>query len=85
MSFDINPNRNVSNVQASSKTTDGGGGNTGYFQRGKTKEEEAFEFKKETPEDSFEKITLEDLEEETNEPSFLEKIFNWLKKILKQH
>ena len=31
MSFDFSPNINLSNVQASHKTTDGGGGNTAIF------------------------------------------------------
>ena len=63
MSFDINPNRNLSNVQASSKTTAGGGGNTGYFQR--NQEEEPIEFAKDYPEDSFEKQGYEPIEEES--------------------
>ena len=55
MSFDFNPIGNLSNVQASSKTTEGGGGNTGYFQRGKKDEEEInLKFAKDYPEDSFE-------------------------------
>ena len=54
MSFDINPSRNLSNVQASSKATSGGAGNTGYFQRGEA-EEEQIEFAKDYPEDSFER------------------------------
>ena len=54
MSFDINPNKNLSNVQASSKSCPGGGGNTGYFKRGKKEEEETFNFKTEDyPNDSF--------------------------------
>ena len=59
MSFDINPpNKNLSNIQASSKTSDGGAGNTGYFQRGqKSKEEEkkfGITFSAESELDSFE-------------------------------
>ena len=59
MSFDINPpSKNLSNIQASSKTTDGGAGNTGYFQRGKkSKEQEkkfGLTFSAESELDSFE-------------------------------
>ena len=64
MSFDINPNRNLSNVQASSKTTAGGGGNTGYFQR-ENSEEEPIEFAKDYPDDSFEKQYEKVIEEES--------------------
>lgn len=67
MSFDINPNRNLSNVQASHKSTDGGAGNTGYFQR-EQKEEASFEFAKDYPKDSFikeEDIVFEDSEMES--------------------
>ena len=64
MSFDINPSRNLSNVQASSKTTSGGGGNTGYFQRGQA-EEETIEFPKDYPEDSFEKENPETIQEDS--------------------
>lgn len=66
MSFDFNPiGPNLSNVQASSKTTSGGGGNTGYFQRGEAEEEEILEFPKDYPEDSFEKEEIEEEEEES--------------------
>ena len=47
MSFDVSPNVNLTNVQASHKSTDGGGGNTGYFQRGESEEESQALFKKE--------------------------------------
>ena len=40
MSFNFGPMQNLSNVQASSKSTPGGGGNTGYFQRGKKDEDD---------------------------------------------
>ena len=69
MSFDINPSRNLSNVQASHKTTEGGAGNTGYFQR--EKEEASLEFAKDYPSDSFEKEEII-LEEDTE--SLLEMI-----------
>ncbi len=64
MSFDINSSRNLSNVQASSKTTGGGAGNTGYFQRGEN-EEETLEFAKDYPEDTFEKQEEEIIEEDS--------------------
>ena len=74
MSFDFGPMRNLSNVQASSKTTDGGGGNTGYFQRGRKQEEEVdLGFAKDYPEDSFEKEN--DLTYESNQ-SLLEIVKN---------
>lgn len=54
MSFGINPpSRNLSNVQASSKSQDGGAGNTGYFRRENTKEEVELNFSKNYSEDSF--------------------------------
>ena len=40
MSFDFGPMQNLSNVQASHKSTPGGGGNTGYFKRGQKEEED---------------------------------------------
>ncbi len=44
MTFNFNPlsslNQNLTNVQKSSKTSDGGAGNTGYFARGKNEQEE---------------------------------------------
>ena len=55
MSFNFGPMQNLSNVQASSKSTPGGGGNTGYFKRGKKEEESSnLSFAKDYPEDSFE-------------------------------
>ena len=61
MSFDINPSRNLSNVQASHKSTDGGAGNTGYFQR-EEGEEVNLGFAKDYPNDSFtkEEVVLEE-------------------------
>lgn len=66
MSFDFGPMNNLSNVQASAKTCAGGGGNTGYFQRGKQEEEEPdIGFAKDYPEDSFEKdVQLDDVQEQ---------------------
>jgi len=77
MSFDFNPvNNNLSNVQASSKTSDGGAGNTGYFKR-ENKEENILEFAKDYPEDSFEHIELSDFEQEKEEGffKFLKKLY----------
>lgn len=74
MSFNFGPMNNLSNVQASAKSCPGGGGNTGYFQRGKQDEEDIEStFTKEYPEDTFEKdIDLDDIQEQ----SFFEIIKN---------
>ena len=64
MSFDINLGKNLSNVQASSKTSDGGAGNTGYFGRQANDEDKLLGFKKDYPNDSFEKIEIPKAEEE---------------------
>ena len=75
MSFDINPSRNLSNVQASHKSTDGGAGNTGYFQRGE-EEEVNLGFAKDYPNDSFSKEEVVFEEEETESLwSLLVKLF----------
>ena len=74
MSFDFGPMKNLSNVQASSKTVSGGGGNTGYFKRGQSDEEEIdLGFAKDYPDDSFEK---EGRLDEIQNQSFLEIIKN---------
>ncbi len=88
MSFDINPSRNLSNVQASHKSTDGGAGNTGYFQR-EQDEEVNLGFAKDYPSDSFSKEEVIFEEEETESLwEFLVKIFNdfinSIKKIFKK-
>ena len=74
MSFNFGPMQNLSNVQASSKSTPGGGGNTGYFKRGKKNEEEVnLGFARDYSEDSFEqKENLEEIQEQ----SFLDIIKN---------
>ena len=55
MSFDINfSTKNLSNVQASAKSQDGGAGNTGYFSRDK-EENLGLHFAKDWENDSFEK------------------------------
>lgn len=66
MSFDFGPMNNLSNVQASAKSCAGGGGNTGYFKRGKQEDEEIdIGFAKDYPEDSFEKdVQLDDVQEQ---------------------
>ncbi len=77
MSFDFNPMGNLSNVQASHKSCAGGGGNTGYFQRGKKEEKEEeidFSSAKDYPDDSFEKEN--DIEEEIQSQSFTDIIKN---------
>ncbi len=76
MSFDFNPIGNLSNVQASHKSCAGGGGNTGYFERGKKEEEEEIDFSsvKDYPEDSFEKE--DSIEEEIQSQNFLTIIKN---------
>ena len=88
MSFDINPSRNLSNVQASHKSTDGGAGNTGYFQRGE-EEEINLGFAKDYPKDSFSKEEVVFEEEESESLwSFLIRIikefFSAVKKIFKK-
>ena len=68
MSFNFGPMQNLSNVQASHKSTPGGGGNTGYFQRGKKEENDDIDlgFAKDYPEDSFEsRETLEEIQEQS--------------------
>ena len=75
MSFDINPSRNLSNVQASHKSNDGGAGNTGDFQREES-EEINLGFAKDYPNDSFSKEEVVFEEEETESLwSFLVRIF----------
>ena len=80
MSFDINLGKNLSSVQASSKTMDGGAGNTGYFQREEQKENNLLGFAKDYPNDSFEKIEIPD---EEQEQSFLDIIFDLIASIVK--
>ncbi len=86
MSFDFSPIGNLSNVQKSSKPTDGGGGNTGYFQRGNEEEEANLAFKKDYPQDSFEKVDLNDIEEnpQTEEAGFFSKLIAFFKKFFKK-
>ena len=88
MSFDINPSRNLSNVQASHKSNDGGAGNTGYFQRGED-EEINLGFAKDYPNDSFSREDVVFEEEETESLwHFLVRLFkeliNSIKKLFKK-
>lgn len=79
MSFDINPpSRNLSNVQASQGSCPGGGGNTGYFRRGKKEEDVDLHFASDYPEDSFEKMDI--LNEDSKTP-LLDAIFSFFNKI----
>jgi len=86
MSFDITPpNNNLSNIQASSKPTDGGAGNTGYFAQGKKKKEEkkyGITFQTESELDSFQKSSKEQNEQkepELEETGFFKSIINFFK------
>ncbi len=83
MSFDFDPNINLSSVQASHKTMDGGGGNTGYFQRNNSEENEeaTFHFKNENKFDSFDS-TIKIETEEDEEELLIEKIVKFFKNII---
>lgn len=83
MSFDINPSRNLSNVQASSKTSDGGAGNTGYFQRGQSEDEELLGFAKEYPSDSFERVELPEPEDNDSLMDVIKELFASILNFLK--
>ena len=67
MSFNFGPMNNLTNVQASHKSTAGGGGNTGYFRRGKSEEEDVdLGFAKDYPDDSFEhEGTLDEIQNQS--------------------
>ena len=66
MSFDMNlvTSRNLSNIQASAKSQDGGAGNTGYFMRGEAEEDIGLCFK-DTGLDFFDKPKPAEVEEES--------------------
>ena len=83
MSFDFSPNINLSNVQASHKTTDGGGGNTGYFQRGSSDEESQALFKKEDTFDSF-SLSAQTEEQDEDKESFIDTIIKFFNKIIQK-
>lgn len=79
MSFDVNPpSRNLSNIQASAKSQDGGAGNTGYFMRGQKEEEDLGLAFKDTPNDSFERSD----EENADNANFLDIFFGFIQKII---
>jgi len=89
MSFDMNlaSVKNLSNVQASSKSQDGGAGNTGYFMRGESDENIGLYFK-DSESDFFDKSKPADNDEEeldllTLFLRFVEKLINKIKKVLK--
>lgn len=86
MSFNFGPMQNLSNVQASAKSCPGGGGNTGYFKRGKAEEDEAsLGFAKDYPDDSFEKDgTLDEIQSQSFSDIIKNLIFDfieWIKGI----
>ena len=85
MSFDMNLiTKNLSNVQASAKSQDGGAGNTGYFMRGEQEEDLGMRFK-DSGSDIFEKAGAVAEEEEDNQSllslflEFIEKIIDKIK------
>jgi len=79
MSFDMNLiSQNLSNVQASAKSQDGGAGNTGYFMRGQQEEDIGLRFK-DIGFDSFDKSIKEEVEET---PSLLEIFLRFIEKII---
>lgn len=82
MSFDMNLiSKNLSNVQASAKSQDGGAGNTGYFMRGKKEEDIGLKFK-DSSIDFFDKSELIEQEEEISLlEMFLKFIENLISKI----
>ncbi len=86
MSFDMNlvSTKNLSNIQASSKSQDGGAGNTGYFMRGEAEEDLGLRFK-DTGLDFFDKS--KPVDDEVDDESlltiflrFIEKLINKIKK-----
>ncbi len=78
MSFEMNlVSKNLSNVQASAKSQDGGSGNTGYFMRGE-EEDVGIHFKELGP-DVFEKKS--EVEEEVEE-SFLTLFLRFIEEIV---
>ncbi len=86
MSFDMNlvGSKNLSNVQASAKSQDGGAGNTGYFMRGE-EEDIGFCFKDQGA-DIFEKSSDVETEEEESFLTlflrFIEDLINKIKALL---
>ena len=88
MSFDMNlVTKNLSNIQASAKSQDGGAGNTGYFMRGRQEEDIGLRFK-EYGADIFDKSDLKEDEEETTLLElflrFIEQLINKIKTFFKK-
>ena len=79
MSFDMNlvSSKNLSNVQASAKSQDGGAGNTGYFMRGE-EEDIGLRFK-DGGTDIFEKSNVIEVQEEE---SFLTVFLRFIEEII---
>ena len=81
MSFDINPpSKNLSNIQASAKSQDGGAGNTGYFMRGESDEDLGLRFK-ESKGDLFEK---NEKSVEEDDESFLDLFFKFIENLIEK-
>ena len=81
MAFDLTPlSKNLSNVQASAKTTDGGAGNTGYFSQ-ENNEENEFHFKRDYEPDSFMKSQKVELLQE-DDVSISRIILDFIEKII---
>ena len=80
MSFDMNliSTKNLSNVQASAKSQDGGAGNTGYFMRGQKEEDIGLHFK-DSGSDIFDKSYKED---EPAETSFIGLLFKFIEDLI---
>ncbi len=79
MSFEMNlVSKNLSNVQASSKSQDGGAGNTGYFMRGQKEEDIGLRFK-DSGADFFDKS--EKIQEE-DEQSFLDLLLKFIEDLI---
>ncbi len=88
MSFDMNlvSSKNLTNVQASAKSQDGGAGNTGYFMRGE-EEDVGLRFKDQGT-DIFEKTKVVEQEEEESFLAlflkFIEDLIETIKKFFKK-
>ena len=83
MSFDVNPlNNNIPQLKTS-KTQDGGAGNTGYFEQQKKKKEEE-EINKSLFNDKEDTFSLNDAREVAYiEPTFLMKVVAYIKATLR--
>jgi len=79
MSFEMNLiSKNLSNVQASAKSQDGGAGNTGYFMRGQKEEDIGLRFK-DYGSDVFDKSNNEETEEDA---SFLDILLKFIENLI---